>query len=117
MMARDRACVAVLVSVMGWGCVALPNAQPDADVKRVSLGQGWRPADRALFYHQSQGSVVLPYEWFVALEQPEVKFIGTVGLFRDPDYFSRYGFLSDVMPVDDSTSAVRPGALRTEDCG
>ena len=85
MMARDRACVAVLVSVMGWGCVALPNAQPDADVKRVSLGQGWRPADRALFYHQSQGSVVLPYEWFVALEQPEVKFIGTVGLFRDPD--------------------------------
>ena len=49
-----------------------------------------------------------PIEWFVALEQPEVKFIGTVGLFRDPEYLSRYGFLPDVKPVEDSSTALRP---------
>jgi cytochrome c5 len=104
----SQACVVLLLSAAAVGCVALPNARPDSDFKRVSLDQGWRPADRALFYHQSQGSVVLPYEWWVALEQPEVKFIGTVDLFRDPAYLSRFGFLSDVTPVDDSGAALRP---------
>jgi hypothetical protein len=59
----SQACVVLLLSAAAVGCVALPNARPDSDFKRVSLDQGWRPADRALFYHQSQGSVVLPYEW------------------------------------------------------
>ena len=86
----------VLLSVLSGGCVALPAAHAESDDTRVSLEQGWSPTDRDLFYHQTQGSVVLPYEWFLALEQPEIKFVGTVGLFQDPEYLSRFGFLADV---------------------
>jgi outer membrane receptor protein involved in Fe transport len=52
----------MVASVMGVGCVVLPESQADADLTRVSLDQGWRSTDRALFSHQSQGSVVLPYD-------------------------------------------------------
>lgn len=107
-MLRTRAYVAAVLTAIGCGCVALPSARDESAVERVALDQGWRPADRALFAHQSQGSVVLPYEWFVALEQPEVKFIGAVGLFRDPAYLSRFGFLPAVTTVEGSESALRP---------
>jgi mono/diheme cytochrome c family protein len=104
----SRACAAIMVaSVRGVGCVVLPESQPDADLTRVSLDQGWRSTDRTLFDHQSQGSVVLPYEWFMALEQPEVKFIGSVDLFRSHEYLSRFGFLPDVTPLEGSSASLR----------
>lgn len=98
----------VLASSLGLGCVVLPPTPPEADLKRVGLDQAWRMEERRHFYHQSQGSVILPYEWFVALEQPEIKFLGTVGLFRDPDYLARFGFLPDVTPVTEGGNGLRP---------
>ncbi len=99
------------LALLGPACVMLPEAPTEDGINRVSLPQGWTEAERAQFSHQSQGTAMVPYEWFVALEQPQVKFIGTVGLFRDPAYLSRYGLLPDVEPLDGSGSA-----LRTVDC-
>jgi hypothetical protein len=77
------------------GCEATPQAQLPQDNGRQLkvLDQGWTADQRAQFYHASQGSVLMPYRWLLALEQPEVKFIGTVGLFLDNDYIGRFGFL------------------------
>ena len=107
MRCRTLYAAALLLALSSGACVALPAAQAESNETRVSLEQGWSAADRDLFYHQTQGSVVLPYEWFLALEQPEVKFVGTVALFRDPEYLSRFGFLADVTPVDAAGTAVR----------
>jgi mono/diheme cytochrome c family protein len=98
----------LLASLVGVGCVVLPTAVPEESLRRVGLEQAWRMDERRLFYHQSQGSVIIPYEWFVALEQPEIKFVGSVGLFREPDYLARFGFLPDVVPVGDTGSGLRP---------
>ena len=94
-MDRNRICAAVLLSVLGTGCVVLPEAQlPNTDDRTlVVLDQNWEGAERSQFYHQSQGTIIVPYDWFMALEQPEIKFFGDVGLFRDDEYLSRYGFL------------------------
>ena len=61
-MRRNLTYALLLTSVMGLGCVAVPPARPEADLKRVSLDQGWSDADRRLFQHQSQGSAMVPYE-------------------------------------------------------
>ena len=40
-----------------------------SDVKPDYLCQGWSDEDRETFYFTSQGSQLLPYDWFLALEQ------------------------------------------------
>ena len=32
--------------------------------------QGWTMEDRQTFYHTTQGTRVLPYQWLLALEEP-----------------------------------------------
>ncbi len=60
-MRRYRMCAAVLMSLVGLGCVVLPEAQlPEGNRRLVALDQGWIGADRALFYHESQGTVMVP---------------------------------------------------------
>jgi hypothetical protein len=110
-MRRRGACLALLVSVVGLGCVVLPEAQlPDDDNQLVALEQGWTGNDRLLFYHESQGTIMVPYDWFMALEQPEIKFFGSVGMFADTEYMARYGFLpSRPVPTrNDSGDFVSP---------
>src|SRR4051812_48754958 len=49
--------------------------------------QGWTPADRQAFYTTSQGSRLIPYEWFKALRRPNSdELFGADGL-------KRYGYL------------------------
>ena len=61
------------------------------------------------FYHADQGTRTLgiPYEWFAALEQPEVSLrilptigVAATGAFGDPDYLNRYGFIADTLAPD-----------------
>lgn len=93
-MKAGRIALVAAVALVGLGCVVLPEAQSgDGDRQLIALDQGWTGAERALFYHESQGTVMVPYDWFMALEQPEIKFIGRAGLFTDADYLARYGFL------------------------
>jgi hypothetical protein len=85
----------LLVAVgAGTACIELPKSQT-VDRKVLHLDQNWTEEQRQRFYHASQGTVLMPAEWFLALEQPEIKFIGSVGLFRDDAYLSRFGFLPD----------------------
>ena len=46
---------------------------PDRSVSAETLtylDQGWRQAERQWFYNTTQGSQLIPYDWFVVLEQP-----------------------------------------------
>ena len=52
------------------------------------LEQGWSPAQRADFYNTAQGSQLIPFKWFLVLEQPRSE-----KLFRDADNIRKYGFL------------------------
>ncbi|MBV8381337.1 MAG: hypothetical protein JOZ63_01945 [Planctomycetaceae bacterium] len=56
-------------------------------------GWHWDRAGRDWFHHTSQGTTIMPYDWLVALEQPEVRVLRTPGLFLDPVFMSRFGFL------------------------
>jgi mono/diheme cytochrome c family protein len=66
------------------------------------LPQGWKPADSMWFYNITQGSDLLPYDFFMALEIP-----GTSQLFRSDDNMNYYRYLSqnstisnpDALPV------------------
>jgi Cytochrome C oxidase, cbb3-type, subunit III len=57
--------------------------------------QNWTPDQRTWFYHSPQGTELLPYKWFLALEQPKIKFVGEVPKFSDTTYLAGFGFLPD----------------------
>jgi hypothetical protein len=54
--------------------------------------QGWSAADRQTFYHTSQGSRIMPYDWFKALRRTDIdeSFGG--------DQLQRYGYIRDDQP-------------------
>jgi hypothetical protein len=64
--------------------------------KTVWLEQNWTQEQRDWFHHANQGTETfdVPYEWFVALEQPALSFTGP-GLLSDPEYLDRFGFIPD----------------------
>jgi len=59
-------------------------------------GQSWSFTERQWFYHVPVGTVLVPYKWFTALEQPEIKIFGRVSRFRDTTYLGRFGFLPGI---------------------
>ena len=72
--------LAIAAAVLAWaGVVSTQPAGP------VSLEQGWTAEQRTWFYTTTQGSRLLPYSWYLALEQP-----GGGGPFN-ADHLSRYG--------------------------
>ena len=52
------------------------------------LHQGWDDNTRQEFYYTPQGSQLIRYSWFMALEQPDC-----ACMFRDDDYLASFGFL------------------------
>ena len=74
--------------------VELPNYT--AVGKTVWLDQNWTAAQRNWFHHADQGTQTfgIPYEWFVALEQPALS-LSDPGLLSDTTYLDRYGFIPD----------------------
>jgi hypothetical protein len=59
------------------------------------LDQNWSTEDRHWFHHASQGTATfpVPYDWFVALEQPGIHLFTEPGLMKDSNYLERFGFL------------------------
>ncbi len=53
------------------------------------LDQGWSPTDSQRFYFTPQGSQIIPYDWFLALEQP-----GDQTLFRANRNLERFRYLA-----------------------
>ena len=54
---------------------------------------GWKYGQTSWYHHASQGTMILPYDWFMALEQPSIIPPKELKLFSDPDYLSQFGFL------------------------
>lgn len=67
----------------------------------VYLDQGWSNADRQWFYTTTQGSQLIPYEWFLAVEQAESE-----DAFRSDANINRYRYLTNV-----ATSYYNPDGL------
>jgi mono/diheme cytochrome c family protein len=77
--------------------VELPTYPPIG--KAVWLDQNWSADQRNWFHHADQGTQTfgIPYEWFVALEQPALS-LGDPGLLGDTTYLDRFGFIPDTSP-------------------
>jgi hypothetical protein len=88
------ALLAVAVAVVPGKLAALRVDVPDyrRPPEVVTLDQNWTEAQRKRFHHTPQGTRLVPYEWFKALEQPCLSPLGC-GMFTDPAYLSRFGFL------------------------
>jgi hypothetical protein len=71
----------------------MPAYHPVAEVQY--LNQNWSGYNRQWFYHAGQGTVLMPYSWFLALEQPKLHLFGDVPKFHDTAYLARFGFLPD----------------------
>lgn len=60
----------------------------------VWLPQNWTEAQRHRYYHIAQGSELMPYTWFLALEQPQFTIKGAPP-FKDDSYMQGFGFIPD----------------------
>ena len=96
--------IPVLILAIGLlpACAILGDADPDrgaVTVKQDAFGdsftaiqyldQGWTPADSLWFYTITQGSDMMPYDFFMALEQ-----VGKTELFRSNENMNnRYRYL------------------------
>ena len=85
---------ALAVALLGvsLGEVAAQPAAGDSNPIQTYASQGWSDADRQTFYTTSQGSRLIPYDWFKALRRLDVDapFAG--------DHLQRYGYLPNDNP-------------------
>lgn len=85
----------------------LPNPAP---IKAAHwLDQNWTTEDRHWFHHASQGTATfpVPYDWFVALEQPGIRLVSQPGLLKDSNYLERFGFLPSPKSVHTDEASLR----------
>jgi hypothetical protein len=74
------------VTVLG---VLLFVMTPAARAQTTFLDQGWDAEEREEFYFTAQGSQLIPFKWFLELEQADSE-----KLFRDAENMRGYGFLT-----------------------
>ena len=65
---------------------SLPGCRPAGfPGTRISTIQGWTEQDRAQWYHTSAGTQLIPYDWFVALQDDQLaKVFSDTGILPDP---------------------------------
>jgi uncharacterized protein (DUF2235 family) len=89
---------ALLVCVLAVAIFAIHNSLEVPRIDRpqdiVWLPQNWTEDQRRIYYHTAQGSELLPYAWFLALEQPRFRLRGAPP-FRNNDYLQGFGFIPD----------------------
>ena len=88
--------VAALGALGLFGSMVALTQQP-APKPPVLLDQGWSPADRAAYHRTSQGSAVMPYGLFLALEQAD-----STEPFRADAVSDRFGLITE--PADPATN-------------
>lgn len=76
------------------------------------LDQGWDEGLRGRMYHLTEGSRIIPYEWFMALEVPNGVLEGTS--FASPSNLRGYGFLPDAVR-DNNPDGLPIGFARYEE--
>lgn len=97
---RRKAVITLLIVLVALGALAVVGYSslfptlPRAVVatKTVWLDQGWTADQREKYYQTPQGSLIIPYSWFFALEQPG---IGNRKLFAEEENLLRYDVVPD----------------------
>src|ERR1700687_5663987 len=80
----------------------------------VHAEQGWTEDQRLHFHHTPQGTRLVRYDWFMALEQPCFSLLGC-GLFTDKTYLARFGFLASEPESKLNPDGLPVGFARQED--
>ncbi|MCG3171673.1 MAG: hypothetical protein CALGDGBN_03314 [Pseudomonadales bacterium] len=110
-----------LITGLSWRLYELRDHDPDRGAhmngsgkfgerysRTVYLDQGWSAADSLWFYNTTQGSNLLPYDFFLVLEQP-----GSSTLFRTDENIDRYGYLPQRQTVS-NPDGLPAGMVRDE---
>jgi hypothetical protein len=84
-------CAAVIAIFTIHNSLEVPKIERPKEV--VWLPQNWTEDQRRRYYHTAQGSDLLPYAWFLALEQPRFTITGAPP-FRENSYMQGFGFHS-----------------------
>jgi hypothetical protein len=87
----------VLVADKLWSMLHIPLPDHPAVEKSVWLKQNWPAGAREWYHHANQGGqfppmINVPYEWFIALEQPYLS-LAAVPPLADQAYLDRFGFI------------------------
>lgn len=87
-----------LIGILGLACsindaLILPDdvsyiTQSGKVPERIELEQNWNDETKNKFWFTSQGSQIMPYNWFTWLEQP-----GSDKFFRDAEFMEMLGYL------------------------
>ncbi len=89
----------------------LPPPLPAAPAAKAAywLDQNWSLKDRHWFHHTSQGTATfpVPYEWFMALEQPRLRLFSKPGMMKDSAYLERFGFIPSPQSIQTDTTTLR----------
>lgn len=84
-----------------WDDLYVKAAEYPTPKKTVWLDQGISKERLSWYYHADQGTRTfgMPYEWFLALEQPTISplLFTSVGLLSDTAYLDRFGFIPDTI--------------------
>jgi hypothetical protein len=86
----------------------------EAPGKVVQLEQGWTGQQWFQFHHTPQGTRLLRYDWFVALEQPCLSLF-ECDLFSDATYLARFGFLASKKDPKLNPGGLPVGFARQQD--
>lgn len=84
-----------------------PITKPKAKV--VHFDQGWTQDDAVVFYNRTQGSHLLPYDWFLALEQHD-----NGQLFRDDKNIRKFGYIPQPKIAGDSPDGLPIGFVKDD---
>ena len=71
------------------GCHRNEPAPDGTSAPAVRLGQGWNAQQAEEFYYTPQGSQLIPYTWFLALEVKDRE-----TLFRDNNHMAQLGYIT-----------------------
>lgn len=85
-------------------------------VEVVWTDQNWTKEQWEWWYHISQGSAfesVIPYQWFIALEQPKISFFKSAPKLIDSEFLAGFGLLPDKKRAD-NPDALPVGLAKTE---
>ncbi len=93
------------VAIFATGC-----AHNIPDDGFVYLDQGWSNADRQWFYTTTQGSQLIPYDWFLAVEQADSE-----EAFRSDANVNGYRYLTNVATSYYNPDGLPVGMTRYED--
>ena len=95
-----------LAAVLAACAPSLPENTPVSEARW--LDQNWSPKSRYWFHHATQGTATLPvpYDWFIALEQPRLWLFGDPPMLAESDYLRRFGFIPSPRSLELETAAL-----------